>query len=185
MEDDLQEKFRQIESNIADEISFIIRWRTSKIYFSGEENLGSGHFGRLKTDLQGAFEIASIILFATFFQEDGDNSLKSFVKLAHSLQKIDKSTFDSLIHRLDVLKNSNDCETLKNLRNKVFAHWDRNRPEHPDQPIDITPIIEEIISIFEGAQGRNIDRDSLEKDVKIGWQHFLKRLPTHVPSTSL
>jgi|SRR3989338_6382318 len=170
-----QNQFEQIESNIADEISFIIRWRTSKHYFSGEENLGSEYFGRLKTDLQGAFETASIIRLATFFQ-DGSNSLQRFINLAKDLNKIDKPKHKSLNQRIKELISKNDCKTLHNLRRKVFAHWDESCPEHPDHPIDITSIIEEIVSIFEASGGRRIDRGILERDVKKGWQDFLKKL---------
>jgi len=168
----LEQTYNEIATNIADEITFIIRWGTSKHYFSGAENFGSKAFGRLKIDLQGAFSTAYMNRLGTFFQ-DGANSLEGFIKLSEKLRKIDVNIIASLHNRLKQLKKN--CIELHNLRNKVFAHWDDVRPEPPNQPIEINTVVKELLEIFEAAGGRKIDEEIIQEDVKQGWQDLIRR----------
>jgi len=171
----LEQTYNEIEANIADEITFIIRWGTSKYYFSGTENLGSEAFGRLKIDLQGAFSTAYINRLATFFQ-DGKNNLGKFVNLAEQLKKINKAESKSLKNRFKALSEKEEVKTLHTLRKKVFAHWDNDLPKHLSQPIEINIVIKELLEIFEASGGRKIDEAVIQKDVKQGWQDLIREM---------
>lgn len=177
---DSKHNFDRIESNLADEIQLIIRWGTSRSYFSGKENFGSESFGRLREDLIGAFSTAYIVRISTFFQ-DGENQLGAFLNLAEKAGRIDvikKAELEKAVASLN-----QRTEQLHTIR-QVFAHWRKNRPEHPAQPLDIAPIIDEVISIFEAAGGRKINRNLYERDVKQGWKDLFRIAKTHVPPKS-
>jgi hypothetical protein len=173
--------FKKIEANIAGEIILVVRWGTSRSYFSGKENFGSESFGRLRQDLVGAFTTAYVIRISTFFQE-GENQLENFIRLARQAGKIDLGKQEKLFAEV---QNLRDETAQLHVFRQVFAHWRKNRPEPPSKPLEIAPIIDEIIRIFEEAGGRKIDRELYEKDSKQGWKDLFRISKNWQPLTNL